>query len=416
MRLLQKVQDVATLVKFDIREWLTDRWQVRIRRSHKRVLRATPGTLTDARDGHFAIVAIYPSDDSLLFTINLLDSLSAAHFWVLVISTRQLGTGQLAKIRGRSHHVIERAAVGRDFGSYQMGLEWLERHKQLKRSGEVLILANDSMFYPKAFTVELLNMLRRQADWQSLFESYEPHYHAQSFFLLLRPPLLRSAVFWRFWAQYKPYSARLHCINRGEVSLSICLTRGGFVCEPAYSSVRLDEALREKPLPLLDLLDLVPTGDHWDVSAGVLFNSMMDVERSFPITETVGGGETRALAGASRAANVLLERRRADLPASWLPRQRAEWLLWERWVARLIHRFEGSNPTHVGALLCNRLLAAPIKRDVCYRGTLDINQTVRMATGFDADEMAAMHRDLRSRGLGLQMSGPRRWLFGTGRI
>jgi hypothetical protein len=78
---------------------------------------------------------------------------------VLVIFTCRPSTSHLTKIKERSHHVIERSAVGRDFGSHKMGLavllpggglpvnlpRWLERAQWLSsgfcfRDTEVRIL------------------------------------------------------------------------------------------------------------------------------------------------------------------------------------------------------------------------------------------------------------------------------------
>jgi hypothetical protein len=391
---------------FDLRQGLIDRWQVYVRRLHKRVLRETQGERTEAAPGRLAIVALYPSDDSLPFTLNLLDALAVAGFWILVVSTRRLSTEQLAPMKARAHHIIERAPVGRDFGSYKMGLEWLERHRQLS-SAETLVLANDSMFYPKAFAGELENMLQCPNDWQSLFENYEHHYHAQSFFLLFRAAVLRSDAFRDFWVRYIPYSARVHAIHRGEGWLTECLMHAGFVCEVAYSALRLRQALGDQPAPMLELAELAPAHEQWDVSARIMLESVIEFESGVPLRSRspelpAGAADVRPHGG-----------QLASRPSA--RQQRTEAALSKLWATRIARQYEIRNPTHFGALFCNRLFTAPIKRDICYRGIFDINQVLRAARGFSDDELTAMHRDLRVRGLGWLGSMVLRILISRGR-
>jgi Rhamnan synthesis protein F len=388
---------------YDLYQAPIDRWQVHVRRRHKRVFRETAGERTEAAPGRLAIVAIYPSDDSLPFTLNLLDALTPADPWILVVSTRRLTAAQLAALTPRAHHIIERDNVGRDFGSYSFGIEWLERHRPL-RSAELLILANDTMFYPKAFAAELQLMLQRPAAWQALFDSNEIVHHAQSFFLLFRGAVLRSELFWKFWRQYRPYSTRVHAVRQGEMELSKVLKTSGFGCEAAYSSVRVAQALAKDPIPLPEFSELVPSADHTDVSTREVLSSAIELELTAPVEP------------APQYGLVAPATPQEELAGSAEPRRRGEELLWELWSFRTVQEFEGSNPSHVGGLLCNRLFGAPIRRDICYRGLVDIHQILRCAIGFSEMEMAAMERDVRARGLGARVGGLSRMLFETGRI
>ncbi|MGH7040544.1 MAG: hypothetical protein ACREFY_00240, partial [Acetobacteraceae bacterium] len=132
---------------YDFIQFLRDFWQVCIRRLHKVVLRERTGDLAPPADvSRAAIVAIYPSEASLPFTINLLRSLVTAGCYVLLISTRRLSDTASAQLLQHCHYLIERAAVGRDFGSYKLGLQWLEGAPERFRTVDTLVLANDSLF------------------------------------------------------------------------------------------------------------------------------------------------------------------------------------------------------------------------------------------------------------------------------
>jgi hypothetical protein len=370
---------------FDLVEYLRGIWQLGVLRLHKQDLRETEGSLTNTAAKQFAVVALYPSDDTLPFTLNLLDALMAANLWILVVSAREVSAAHLAEIKARSHHLIERANIGQDFGSYQVGIRWLEQHRQL-HSADVLILANDSMFYPEAFAAEVQMMFRKQSPWQSLFENFDHHYHAQSFFLLFRAAVLRSAAFWRFWTRYRPFPGRVHAIHRGEARLTQVLLRDGFVCDPAYSFRRLAEALANAPLSLAQLAELMPIDEHWDVSRGAVYRSLAAPTH----------GSARPDTG-PRCPDT-------------------EDRLWRDWVPRIVDQFRSANPTQFAGLLCNRLFAAPLKRDICYRDIFAIDQTLREVTGFTEAEMAAMGRELQRRGLGSQLPLLRRVLYMEGRL
>ena len=395
----------AVLLIYDLRQAVLDRWQIHVRRLHKKVLHESVGKRVEATPGRFAVVALYPTNDSLPFALNLLEALSTAGFWILAISTRQLSATQLSEVQARVAHIIERANVGQDLGSYQYGVDWLRRHRQLD-TADLLVLANDSMFYPKAITDELRKMLENPSEWQSLFENHEFHYHAQSFFLMFRSPVLKSDAFWTFWQRYKPYSARVHAIDKGELGLSQSLKKAGFVCEAAYSSSRFAAALTEKTLSLEQISEITPFGNQWDVSTRKVFSSAMELEASS--------------ASPAQPDDVVLDAHALSESLSNVPddhrRKRIEEKLSKFWSFWLVHQFETANPTHSSALICNRLFIAPIKRDVCFRGVLGIHQTLRSATGFDPEELAAMNRDLRARSLGWRMSGTQRILFSKGRI
>lgn len=395
---------VPIVAVYDFEQFLLDFWQVHIRRRDRVVYREREGALPPARPGRVAIVAVCPSPDSLPFTRNLLRALSGAGFYVLVVSSRRLPEAIAAMLATDCHHLIERAPVGRDFGSYKLGLAWLERKGTRLAAAEALILANDSLFYPKCFGAELERMLADPAEWQCLFENFEPHYHAQSFFLLFRRPVFTSAAFRGFWARYRPYSSRRYAIRHGEVVLSATLQKAEFIPKAAYSSTRLVERLLAGN-PGWDLAQLAERSPaaNWETRRQEIFASAARAAAAAALLNEQSGAAGAGLVPAASGP------RNAPPPTETLANiERVHW------AHRIGHSFENANPTHTGAIILHGLFGAPIKRDVCYRGTHDIFQVLRFASGFDEAEREAMDRDLRLRGLPVSMHGLRSilWLFG----
>jgi len=398
----------SAIVKFfDLSQFVRGLWQVHIRHLHEVALRDKSGNLPPPDGSRVAIVAIYPSDASLPFTLNLLRSLVGTGFYVVVISTRSLTESVTTKLADHCHHMIERLNVGQDFGSYQMGLRWLESNAAWLGVANVLILANDSLFYPRAFQAEVERMVADPYDWQALFENYEKHYHAGSFFLLFRRNIFTSPVFQRFWSSYHPYPSRVHAIDRGEVRLSTVLRKAGFICNPAYSSSRLVAALLDKGLELSRIAELSPA-DRWDIARPQLFVAAAGLAETSAVREAGPEWEEQ------RVEKHPVELQTSNvLRAMLLAVRDAERT---KWIYQIGRRFELSNPAHTAALLINALFTAPIKRDVCYRGAFDIFQIPHMAIGFDTDELTAMEQDLTRRGLPVSMGGLRRLLYQRGRI
>jgi hypothetical protein len=66
-------------------------------------------------------------------------------------------------------------------------------------------------------------------------ENFEKHYHAGSFLFSVSGAVVQSEAFQRFWAQYVPYSNRVHAIDHGEVALCQTIMQAGFVPAAIYS-------------------------------------------------------------------------------------------------------------------------------------------------------------------------------------
>lgn len=381
MRFSKNLIGFFLLKLFDFIQFLNDVWHIHVKKNHHKIVSETACHHAHRALDQIAIVALYPSNDSIPFTKNLLKALSDLGFWTIVVSTKILNDAQKAVIYEHCAHLIERKQVGRDFGSYKLAIQWLENNKPEYKSTKTLILANDSLYYPNSFGITLKHSLDVQKKWTALFQNFQYHVHAQSFFLIFDNETIHSKAFRTFWSEYQPYSSRVHSINRGEVGLSSHLRKSGLICETTYSSARVVEAL---------------LASGWSPSQ---FIALSSIDRNLSINR-------------DQIAQSYLELLMSDGSID----TKANHFLFQSLVARFGHCYETANPTHVGALICNALFEAPIKRDVCFRGSYDINQVISLAVGFNEEERRAMHRDLNSKGLAVSLKSFKKFLHKNGRI
>ena len=397
--------DIAALIVcrlFDIYERIKDIYAVRLMRRHLSVHRDTIRVaLAPDNAERIAIVAIYPSTHSLGFVHNALDGLVANGFYVVVVSNRRLDGHHYEAVSGKAHRLIERAAVGRDFGSYQAGLRALGvGGAGMPVECELLALLNDSMFYRHDSAALFANILSLKGDWISMFENYEFSYHAQSFFMAFRWSAFRSAAFVDYWRDYVPYSSRHYTINAGEVGFSASMRKAGFLVSAYYNSTRLSELLfnllarRQSLTAAVDMLPL--HGDN-----RLLPPDLQDESERRPELSPQEG----SFGGLGREFDALLIRRQALTLAGWTR------VLWQ-----IVAQAEKANPTHFTGLLLNNMDLAPLKRDVCYRGTFGIAQVVRQTDGISEPLRAALECDLRSKGLPASITGVKKLLFHRGRV
>ncbi len=393
---------------YDIFEYMRDVWAVHVKQRHRIVLRETKGQQPrPAQGSRVAIVALYPTNESLPFTKNLLRLLHGNGFFILAVSSRKLPDAMYISILSDCHHLIERMGVGRDFGSYKMGLAWIEKQNPGLNGIDTLVLANDSLFYPAAFNREFKMMLNKQRDWQCLFENYVFHYHAQSFFMLFRRPVFSSSAFQKFWRQYQPYSSRRHSINQGEVAFSVSLRRAGYSVSAQFDSTRITKDLQDpaQAIPLSLLAELCPAAKGWLIARDLIFNSSISIATT--------NSYTCPPASNPEIAQHIDKTVYTNLSQHALNLVSIENL---RWAHLIGSQMEQTNPTHALALLANNLYAAPIKRDICYRGSYDIFQALNLSLHFTANEREAMARDINRRGTPAKLTGLTSVLWRAGRI
>jgi hypothetical protein len=370
----RRLRDSWYCLNFDLREWLNDARALR-EGKHLTPTAEYDGALAGSeRPKRAAIVAIYPTESITFSILNLLNALQSADFWILVVSTKPLDENQRQLITKNCNRLLERFPVGRDFGSYQMGMRWLKDNKKLENA-EFLALTNDSLFYPASFSERLENFMSESNQWYALYECFEIHYHTQSFFQIFRRDMFLSSAFQRFWNDYTPYSARKHAIHKGEVEFSRRMVAAGFLSRVMFNTSRV----------CADVLAALKS-ENTDPGVVLALKQTMKDEY-FDIIERI-------------KSNLVFE---------------AEHKLLNTVVAndisnRLSYHIENRNPTHCIGLLCNILYDAPIKRDVVYRGHIELGTLISQCRGFTVKERMLMNDDLRRKGLPASLTFSRRLL------
>ena len=332
---------------------------------HRLVFSEKPGLLNQTGScTRVAVVATYPNETVLPFVRNLMRGLHENGFFVLAVAAKRLPEFVSSFLLQHCNVLLERFPIGRDFGSYKLGIEWIDRWPEFAAC-DTLALVNDSMFYPKHITQTIADMLKADADWLGLFENHLTRFHVQSFFQIFRRPVFQSQAFKQYWKSYIPLTSRTHSIRRGETGLTHTLTKAGSQPFAIYNSLAIRQGLAHQlRQPNNELLSRIVYL--------VLANAKSDVIPSRVMVDS--RGNTVAVA----EDEVL----KSEFLASAVGKL-AEW----------------SNPTHSAGLICNMLFHAPIKRDICIRGTHASCDLQALARGFSEQEKECIERDIKRRGL-----------------
>jgi len=354
------LHSAVALFFYDVWEFLRDA-PFLLMGKHKIIYAEQAGHLPVPSHKRIAVVAIRPSREILPFTLNLLRGLAENGFFILCVSTSRLQGETKEQILSHSHHLIERYPIGRDFGSYKIALEWLEK-RSFYAQAELLALINDSVFYTKDTGASIAELLKKgeASDWLGLYENFECRYHVQSYFQILRAPAFRSRAFINFWKQYLPFSSRRHSVKNGEAGFTRILKNAGFKPYILYNTVRIHDdvlkRLREKP-------------------------AAEDKQFRYIVFLT---------------ANRVLKTWRDSLPSNKF--EDSLTMEPEDLLRRVSVIMEFKNPTHAVGLLCNFLYGAGLKRDICYSGAHPIADIVSLSSGYSPEEMENMAVDLRLKG------------------
>ena len=145
-----------------------------------------------AEDGHaaltedrryLALFAHYDRDGIVDdYVVAYLNALRKAGADICFITTVALPS-ELDKIRGLTFRIIRKTDAGRDFGSWYLGLQYIEA--EFRAEYDYLLFVNDSVYFPVVRCDELFSrMTARKFDlWGITDCRYHNCYHLQSYFL-----------------------------------------------------------------------------------------------------------------------------------------------------------------------------------------------------------------------------------------
>lgn len=298
-----------------------------------------------------AIISCHPQKGTEWSIINLLKGLLDNGFLTFVVCN-SVSDEYRTKILEHCHYYLERYQLGRDFGGYK---HVLFRWGHLFNNTETIILANDSMWYPKSITCAVKNIVDDGEDWSCLFESLHPSPHAQGYFQAFSKSFFNTDEWRTYWTKYKPYSSRSYSIKRGEIGLSKVFNKLGHRPASYYNGTKFINSLLEQ-------FSARNVPERFNLVSGLTFRG-----DQFTTVQSI--------------------------------------------VSTLGAKLTFGNPTHTVGLLANYLFEAPVKRDVCYRGTYNYIELLSSLSGFSSDELRLIENDIIRKGLPHSLRGIKKILY-----
>jgi hypothetical protein len=373
-------------------------------------IRGTADGNVPRRDGAYFIFVLYAKTSLPDFTKTVLDAIARSPHNLIVVSNAALSPLLKAQLQDRCYKIIERKNLGRDFGAYKDGVNYvLEHHPDAGR----IVLMNDSVFFFQRTIDKLINDLTAPHDFIGLTETHQYHYHVQSFMLSFGRDALRSKAFNRFWKRYRPISTRRFAIHRGELRLTRVMTKAGFRPHILYQPAHLVPHLQRKPVrESIELIQLMPS--HARDSLYSHFLTVLGekhIPSSYAALEAVSQGirplQSGPLRGADGGQLVRINNQAAGME-QW------SFGIFPNLIVSSISR---NNQMHHGGLLFIKYLGMPLlKRDIFYRELFTLEEIFHFLTDIGEPLRDEALADLRRSGSGANLKGLSRLMYRHGSL
>ncbi|MCB8873858.1 rhamnan synthesis F family protein [Acidisoma silvae] len=142
-----------------------------------------------------------------------------------------------AFLREHCRSILIRRNLGYDFGAWRDALDTLGLPRADTRA---VYLVNDSVYGPFTDLAPLLATIDfDQADIWGVTESWQHHYHLQSFFLACGETAIRSQSWRRFWASVRPIPCKDWVIRHCEIGFTRALAKGGITTAALFPNESL---------------------------------------------------------------------------------------------------------------------------------------------------------------------------------
>lgn len=161
--------------------------------------------------------------DYAIYYIKALSRISDVYYW----GEFTADDSERAKLEPYCKGVYFQEHNKYDFGSWQELVKAIGR-EQIETYDEV-ILANDSCYGPLFDLGDLFEeMDRREVDFWGLSMAHLQHIHLQSYFMVLKKPVIKSDVFYDFLASVKPEKNHRMICAQYEQRFTYILNKAGF--------------------------------------------------------------------------------------------------------------------------------------------------------------------------------------------
>lgn len=164
---------------------------------------------------------------------------------VFVTNSGTIQEEDKAFLRAHCAAVLIRRNIGYDFGAWRDALDTLGLPRAETRA---IYMVNDSVYGPFGDLRPLLDAIdfSRAGLW-GITESWQHHYHLQSFFLACGDSAIRSRAWSRFWRSVRPIPCKDWVIRHCEIGFTRALARGGVTSAALYpNTALLDDAELER--------------------------------------------------------------------------------------------------------------------------------------------------------------------------
>jgi hypothetical protein len=203
------------------------------------------------------------------WVIHYLEEIKKHDFDIALITTSPgLKESSFKQLSPLCRSVIHRKNDGIDFGSWRCGLKNLGYLQDY----DELLIANDSVLGPFTTLDRIFEQVKRSpADLIGLTDTWQIHYHLQSYFLFFKKSLFKSETFHEFWQQVVNLNNKQEIIDRYELGLTRFILTAGYQTEALFPF----EEIREKYIARLGTPEqyvekfntrgINPTIEFWDV-------------------------------------------------------------------------------------------------------------------------------------------------------
>lgn len=373
-----------------------------------RIKGVTEGTV-EKKDDVFFIFVLYSKHQLPKFTENGLDAIARSPHNLIVVTNLELAPLVKAKVIDKCHKLIERRNIGRDFGAYKDGVNFvLQNFPDAQR----IVLMNDSVFFMERTLNKLIADLNGPHDFIGLTEVHQFHYHVQSFLLSFGREVIVSRTFQKFWKGYLPIATRRWTIHRGEIRLTRKITKAGFRPHILYQAAHLLPHLERRPTrDVLGDARLLPTEVRGDLIADLL--PVLGHEYSstaFSAVEAISYGVRRLQAGPARLANTEI----GSISARAAGMEQVSLGILSNQIVSSISR---NNQMHHGGFLFIKYLGMPLlKRDIFYRELYTLEDVHQFLSAIGEPLRDEILGDLRRSGSGAHLRGLARILYRHGSL
>ncbi len=165
--------------------------------------------------------------------IHLLRELHACGCEIIFVSTcRRLGEEEIKKIAPYCTRIALRRNHGKDFGSYKFGLQLAGNLEPY----ETVLFANDSIYGPLFPLQDFFEFGQNSRyDFWSVTDSWQHHFHLQTYFVAFKRNVFLSKTFHRFWSRVRCIPVRNLIVKYYEIGLTTFLLkesyRAGALCD-----------------------------------------------------------------------------------------------------------------------------------------------------------------------------------------